>query len=140
MPLQVYLSPASPSAVHARASVPAANTADAQADGALGPDDLGPPPAPGTERRLTTDPTGVVAHCDTVQQALSTRGMKFVRKVVSQNAQYGVVWRADVTTAGDSGAPFRMTCWKVPGSTGYSVFLSPLEMFDPSRSIPPLGP
>jgi len=120
--------------------VPAANTADAQADGVVGPDDLGPPPALGTEVRLTTDPTGVVAHCDATQQALAKRGLKLVRKVVSQNAQYGVVWRADMTTPGDSGEPFRLTCWRIPGRTGYSVLLRPLQMFDPTQSIPPLGP
>jgi hypothetical protein len=140
MPLQVYLSPVSPPAVQARASVPAANAADAQAGGALGPDDLGPPPAPGTEVRLTTDPTGVVAHCDATLQTMAKRGLKVIRKVVSQNFQYGVVWRADVAVAGDTSAPFRMTCWRIPGSAEFSLLLRPLRMFDPAASIPPLGP
>jgi hypothetical protein len=140
MPLLVYLSPVSPPAVHAIASLPAANAVAPEVDGELGPNDFGPPPAPGTEVPLTNDPTGVAAHCEETQQVLAKRGLKLVRKMVSQNAHYGVVWRADVTTPGDAGGPFRMTCWRIPGRTGYSVFLSPLHMFDASQSIPPLGP
>jgi len=95
---------------------------------------------PGAEMRLTTDPAGVVAHCDQTEQELAKRGMKVIRKVVSQNPQYGVVWRADIAVAGDSSTPFRMTCWRIPGRPDYSFFLRPLQMFDPSESIPPLGP
>jgi hypothetical protein len=75
-----------------------------------------------------------------MQTVMAKRGLKVIRKVVSQNAQYGVVWRADITTPGYSGPPFRMTCWRIPGHTDYSIFVRPLEMFDGSQSIHPLGP
>jgi hypothetical protein len=115
---------------------------DDQSTGVLAPDEqlLGPPPTPGTETRLTTDATGVVAHCEATQQVMAKHGMKVIRKVVSQNPQYGVIWRADVTTPGDSSQPFRMTCWRIPGRADYSFLLRPLQMFDPSESIPPLVP
>jgi hypothetical protein len=100
----------------------------------------GPPPSPGEEPRLTTDSTGVMAHCDAVQEALEKRGMKVVRKVISQNPEYGVVWRADVAVPGDDSAQSRLICWKRPGHNDYSVIDHPLTMFDPSASVLPLAP
>jgi hypothetical protein len=113
-----------------------------QSDDTLGPDGhpLGPPASPGSEPRLTTDQTGVVAHCDLLGQALEKRGMKVVRKLVSQNSKYGVVWRADVSTPGEVQAVSRLICWKIPGGSGFSFIDHPLEMFDPSESVPPLSP
>lgn len=115
---------------------------EAQSSGELGPDGqlLQPPPEPGTEARLTTDPTGVAAHCDEVRQAFEKRGWKIVRKVVSRNPRYGVVWRADVTAPGYPGDPSRLICWRIPGRADYSILDRPLQMFDRSASIPPLGP
>jgi hypothetical protein len=115
---------------------------DAQPDGGSWPDAqlVGPPLSPGTEPRLTTDPTGVAAHCLMVQQQLAKRGMKAVRQIMSQNAQYGVVWRADLAGPGDDSAAMRLTCWRIPKQAGYSIFLHPLQMFDPSQSVPPLAP
>jgi len=109
-----------------------------QADGVLGPDEqlLGPPPAPGAEARLTADPTGVASHCE---QMMAKVGWTIVRAVVSQNPQYGVVWRADLTMPGGGSEPSRMICWKAPGRAGYSMISRPLTMFDPAESIPPLG-
>ena len=111
-----------------------------QANGVLGPDEqpLEPPPTPGSEARLTSDPTGVADHCAATQQSLALFGWKVVRQVVSRNPQYGVVWRADVTMPG-GGEPSRVICWKRPGRADYSVIDRPLTMFDPSASIPPLG-
>jgi hypothetical protein len=115
---------------------------DAQSNGELGPDEqpLGPPPAPGTEPRIDADTTGVAAHCDALQQTFAKSGWKIVRKVVSQNAQYGIVWRADVTMAGEQTQPMRVICWRIPGRAAYSIVDRPLEMLDPSASIAPLGP
>jgi hypothetical protein len=113
-----------------------------QSDDKLGPDGLpvGPPPSPGSEPRLNTDQTGVVAHCDTLVQALEKRGFKVVHKVVSLNSQYGVVWRADMAGPGDVQVLARFTCWKIPGRSDYSFLYRPLEMFNPADSIPPLSP
>lgn len=114
---------------------------DAQASGTLGPDEqpLEPPPSPGTEPRLTSDPTGVAAHCGEVEQTLAKHGVKVIRQVLSRNPQYGVVWRADVTMPGFSGEPSRLICWRRPGRADYSVVDRPLQMFDPSASVPPLA-
>jgi hypothetical protein len=113
-----------------------------QASGVLGADQQlpGPPPSPGTEARLSADPSGVAAHCDLLQQSLEKRGLKIVRKVVSQNAQYGVVWRADVQIAGEDHASSRLICWRRPGRADYSFIDQPLQMFDPTESVPPLAP
>jgi hypothetical protein len=100
----------------------------------------GPPPSPGEEPRLTTDSTGVLAHCDAIQAALEKRGMKVVRKVISQNSEYGVVWRADIAVPGNDSPQSRLICWKRPGHDDYSILDHPLEMFDPSASIAPLAP
>ena len=112
-----------------------------QSDDTLGPDGhpLGPPPSPGSEPRLNTDQTGVVAHCDMIGQALEKRGMKVVRKVVSRNSKYGVVWRGDMSAPGNVEAQSRLICWKIPGRSDFSFVDRPLEMFDPSGSIPPLS-
>jgi hypothetical protein len=109
-----------------------------QANGILGPDEqlLGPPPTPGAEPRLTTDTTGVASHCE---QMMGKLGWTIVREVVSQNPQYGVVWRGDVTLPGGGSEPSRMICWRAPGRAGYSMISRPLTMFDASQSIPPLG-
>ncbi len=130
MPFHVYLSPI-------MASAPAAQV---QADARANPGERlldPPPPAPGTEARLTTDPTGVVAHCDALQPELAKQGLTVVRKVVSQNPKYGVIWRADVTSSAEGGAESRLICWR--GRDGFSFFDHPLQMLDPAESIPPLG-
>ena len=105
-------------------------------------DDLfsGPPPSPGEEPRLTTDSTGVMAHCDVIQAALEKRGMKFIRKVISLNPEYGVVWRADTAAMGGETPDTRLVCWKQPGHDGVSFISHPLVMFDPSQSVAPLAP
>jgi hypothetical protein len=114
---------------------------DAQSEGILGPDEqpLEPPPGPGTETRLSSDQTGVAARCEAMQQAYAKFGWKIVREVVSQNAQYGVVWRADVTLPDYRREPSRVICWRRPGRADYSFVDRPLEMFDPAQSVPPLG-
>jgi len=115
---------------------------DAQSDEGLGPGGLppGPPMSPGMEARMTTDPTGVVAHCLMVQQPLAKRGLKIVHQLISRNAAYGVVWRADLAGPDGDAAEMRFVCWKIPGSVNYSFLAQPLQMFDPSQSIPPLTP
>jgi hypothetical protein len=114
---------------------------DAQSEGIVGSDEqpLEPPPGPGTETRLNSDPTGVSAHCEAVQQAFAGRGWKIVRRVISQNTQYGVVWRADVTAPGYSREATRVICWRRPGRADYSIVDRPLKMFDPAESAAPLG-
>jgi hypothetical protein len=96
---------------------------------------LEPPRAPGTEPRLPPDPSGIAARCLASQESLSKVGWKIVRSVVSQNAQFGVVWRADVETP-YSQDPMRVVCWKATGRHGRLVVISgPLEMLDPSQTV-----
>jgi hypothetical protein len=137
MPFDVYLPPAAAPLAEVRFLT------DARPDDPLGPDGvlLGPPPAPGTEARLNTDTTGVAAHCLALQQQLAKRGLKAVRQIISQNAKYGVVWRADLVVGSDGdGAAMRLTCWRIPRQADYFVLLQPLQMFDPTQSVPPLAP
>ena len=114
---------------------------DAQADGVLGPDEqpLEPPAGPGTEPRLTNEPTGVAAGCEANLKGQTKLRLRIVRKVISQNSRYGVVWRADVTMRGHRPIPSRYICWKDPERSGLNVVARPLEMFDPSQSVPPLS-
>ena len=136
MPFDVYLPPAVAPLTAVRF------LREARPDDLRGPDGLplGPPPSPGTEARLSSDTTGVAAHCQAVQQQFAKRGLKAVRQVLSQNAQYGVVWRADLVGPDGDGAAMRLTCWRIPGRADYSILARPLQMFDPSESIPPLAP
>ena len=116
--------------------------AEAQSEAIVGADEqfLAPPASPGTEPRLASDPSGVAAYCEAAQQRYAKFGWKIVRQVVSQNPQYGVVWRADVTIPRYRDMPSRVICWRRPGRTDYSFVNQPLEMFDPASSVPPLGP
>jgi hypothetical protein len=75
-----------------------------------------------------------------MQAALEKRGLKFIRKVVTQNPKYGVVWRADVAASGADTPDTRLICWKRPGHSDFSFISHPLEMFDPSQSVAPLEP
>ena len=117
---------------------------DQQAKGILGRNQefLEPPASPGTEPRLATDPSGVVAQCVTSANPLKGKAHWTIeRTVVSQNPQYGVVWRADVVTRKYPHNPSRLVCWRLPGAGGDGKIMfevRPLEMFDPSQSVGPL--
>jgi hypothetical protein len=75
-----------------------------------------------------------------MQEPFEKRGIKIVRKVISQNPKYGVVWRADVAMPGDDSPQSRLICWKRPGHNDYSIISHPLVMFDRSQSVAPLEP
>jgi hypothetical protein len=100
---------------------------------------LGPPMSPGKEPLVTDEKTGVIAHGDLVAKMMEKRGgFRVVRKLVSQNAKYGDVWRADLAGPGSTTADMRLICWKIPGQDDYSILSQPLDMFDPAQSVPPL--
>lgn len=115
-----------------------------QAEGAMDRNQqpLEPPALPGTEPRLTTDPSGVVKQClESANPLTLTAGWTFKPIVVSQNPQYDVVWRADVVTRDHPHTPSRVICWRLPGERagGKVMFeVRPLQMFDPSQSVGPL--
>jgi len=115
-----------------------------QAEGAMdrNQEPLEPPGSPRTEPRLSSDPSGVVAQCLASANPLTTKaGWTIERTVVSQNPQYGVVWRADVVTRDHPNIPSRVICWRLSGERagGKVMFeVRPLQMFDPSQSVGPL--
>ena len=114
-----------------------------RAEGVIGPDDqpLEPPPAPAAEPRLLSDASGIAAKCEAQSRLMAASlGWKFVRGVVTQNAKWGVVWRADIAPDADPSTWMRDSCWrapraKVPGGISFSS--RPLRMFDESKSIKP---
>jgi len=113
----------------------------AQADGTLGSDEqpLEPPADPGTEVRLTNDPSGIAAGCEAAFKDMNaTIGWKTLRTVVSQSPQWGVVWRTDIAPGDDPASTFRDTCWRRPRDHGFAFSTRPLTMFDPAASIEPL--
>jgi len=61
-------------------------------------------------------------------------GDRILRVVVTQNPRWGTVWRADSAHPTPGAAPtlWRTVCWKD------SSFVRPLQMFDKTKSIPPL--
>lgn len=116
-----------------------------QAEGVISPDGepLEPPPSPGTEPRLTSDPSGLAAKCEAQSRKIAGQlGWRFVRSVVTQSEKWGVVWRADIAPEADEATWFRDSCWRAPhakidGPISFSA--RPLQMFDASKSIPPLA-
>ncbi|HXC57375.1 MAG TPA: hypothetical protein VNU97_18895 [Rhizomicrobium sp.] len=113
-------------------------------EGVIGADDqpLEPPPDPGTEPRLSGDPSGIAARCEASTRERTFRlGWKFVRGMITQNAQWGIVWRADVAPETDPATWFRDSCWRVPGTHGkggISISSRPLMMFDKTKNTKPL--
>lgn len=103
---------------------------------------LEPPPDPGQEPRLSNDPSGIAAKCEaTTREITSNLGWKFVRRVVTRNVQWGVVWRADVAPTADPATWFRDSCWRASGTHGkggVSMSSRPLVMFDKTKDIKPL--
>lgn len=120
-------------------------TGQLRANGVIGPDDLPlePPPAPGAEPRLASDPSGIAARCESWSREMATRlGWRFVRGVVTRNAQWGVVWRADIAPEADPSTWMRDSCWRAPGSDANGrirISHRPLRMLDESKSIEPLA-
>ncbi len=113
-------------------------------EGVIGADDqpLEPPPSPGTETRLSSDPSGLAVECEADERKMASRlGWKFVRSMVTRNAQWGVVWRADIAPEADPATWFRESCWRATGNHGkggISMSSRPLRMFDASQDIKPL--
>jgi hypothetical protein len=79
----------------------------------------------------------VAAKCaDIVGRVLRDTGETTLRVVVTISPQWGTVWRADSSFPSDNTEPpmlWRTVCWKGGG------LMRPLEMFDPSKSIPRLS-
>ncbi len=109
-----------------------------QSEGVMGPDEevLQPPAEPGTETRLTADPFGVAAHCQTMSTAYDRSGLKVLRTVVSQNPLWGVVWRGDIVSSDHPDYPMRMICWRRRGWNGpggYQISTQPSLTTDPAH-------
>ena len=92
-------------------------------------------PAP-DETPLATADDPVVLKCAKFAETLDRgTGTQRIKVVVTRSPRWGTVWRADSAfpAAGDEPPGlWRTVCW-----TG-GVLERPLQMFDPSQSIPPL--
>ena len=116
---------------------------EGQKMGLTGPDaqPRGPPGDPGSEATLEPGKSGVAAYCEALARDDERHGLRFVRKMVSLNPTYGVVWRADYTVPGFRDILSRRTCWQARGVDGtltYAVEDQPLQMFDSKKSLHPL--
>ena len=116
-----------------------------RAQGIIGADGklLQPSPNPGTELRLTSDPSGMAAKCERQSRQMASQlGWRFVRSVITRSEAWGVVWRADVAPEADPKTWFREFCYKSPqaGRSRKVTFSTrPLQMFDSSETVGPLG-
>jgi hypothetical protein len=92
-------------------------------------------PAP-DETPLETRDDPVVLRCEKHAQAMEQgTGRRRVKVVITQSPRWGTVWRVDSAFPAEGGAPpslWRTVCWKS------GVLERPLDMFDPSQSVPPL--
>lgn len=101
---------------------------------------LQPPADPGKEPRVAHDRSGIAADCEEAEGKMNLPlGWKLVRRVVTRNTQWGVIWRADIATDPDPNMWMRETCWRSQhGRQGLNFSSQPLTMFDPSQSVAPL--
>lgn len=92
-------------------------------------------PAP-DETPLATPDDPVVLKCVKNAEMMDRgTGTRRVKVVVTRSPRWGTVWRADSAFPAEGAEPpelWRTVCWK------RGVLERPLEMFDPSQSIPPL--
>jgi hypothetical protein len=103
---------------------------------------LTPPADPGAEERLTSDPSGVATRCAAMeaaeQRALKERVLSIV---ISRNAEWGVIWRADVVSANFADIVSRQVCALQPGKEQALLFEDlPLDALDPKSAVAPLDP
>lgn len=118
------------------------DTARERADGIVDADDqpVQPPPEPGDAPRAGRDPGGIVDRCEAmIRRETAALGWKVSRTLITNDPNWGVVWRADVATPDDPPYVTRETCWMRKGpSPGLSLSSQPLVMFDPRQSLRPL--
>jgi hypothetical protein len=96
-----------------------------------------PPDAPeGDEIVIHGESDKVAADCaNQVRKMSASLGATIIKTVVTVNPRWGTIWRADVSHPLPDGYPpmlWREVC------TGKFFVSRPLEMFDPSKSIPRL--
>ena len=97
-----------------------------------------PPDAPQKDENVINGSNDDVARkCADMSAKLTTLlGAKTLRVIVTKSPRWGTVWRADTAhplADGDPPMLMRTVCSKS------FVLERPLEMFDPSKSIPPLA-
>ena len=80
-----------------------------------------------------------VRYCEpTTRAMLEGVGGRIVRTQVTDTAQWGVVWRADVAYDDEKGREvYRHVCWGTDEAPG-GFIVKPLEMFDPAQNTAPL--
>jgi len=95
--------------------------------------DREPVPIPPTAPQASE--VAVSGESDPVSEECASEGTlhKPGRVLVTRSPEWGTIWRADFTVPTDEASPrWRFVCWKD------GRLLRPLEMPDPSQSIPPL--
>ena len=98
-----------------------------------------PPDAPQADEVVIDAPNDpVVVQC--AKYADAFKRIETVSKVVvTRSKQWGTIWRADVSATGYNPPILsRIVCWNSGPGKAISVEHRPLEMFDPTQSIPPL--
>jgi len=104
-------------------------------------DDLSarPPPEPGAEPRLTHDPSGVAAQCETeTRNEMAGAHWAVNRTLVSQNPTWGVVWRADLWPDHVK-LGMRIVCWRNRATGKLARSKQPLEAWGPFPALAPLS-
>lgn len=94
-----------------------------------------PPDAPqGSETVISGEDDAVTIQCaGDFDGTWAAPGPQNPRRVlVTSNAEWGTVWRADAAPYDEPGRLWRVVCWK------NGALIRPLEMTDASQSIPPL--
>ena len=98
-----------------------------------------PPDAPQADEVVVDDPNdSVVVNCAKYADAFK-RIETITKVVVTRSKKWGTIWRADVSATGYNPPILsRIVCWNSGPGRAISVEHRPLEMFDPSKSIPRL--
>jgi hypothetical protein len=119
-----------------------ADIARDQSAGLLDADEqfISPPEGPGESPRIQNDQSGIAAKCESIiREQASKLGWTLQRYVVTKDAKWGVVLRADTATHDDPPYVTREMCWSRTGRlTDLEVSSHPLMVFDPRQSLAPL--
>lgn len=95
------------------------------------------PGAPEPNETQSTEPGDPVAtKCATLEEKLvKDLNWTIITVRITHSQKWGTIWRADIAPPGDINDP---SIWYRTACSEHSVVHRPLEMFDPSQSIPPL--
>jgi hypothetical protein len=94
------------------------------------------PDAPGPDEKIISGASDAVVETCAKSQARTAQALHetTLKVLITHSSRYGTIWRADTASPPIDGQRFvsRTVCWR-----GMEV-VRPLDMFDKSKSIPPL--